>query len=147
MDAKWWEHHHEEVAATFTGRRTSTDHTLRRWGVEHHAIPEGGYGNSGAAAIALALLHGAERVYLLGYDCQAKQLGDGTQAVSLNHWHGPHPAGLGNAPGLPFWPQQFALLAKRAGGKVVNCSRESSLACFKDCHASCVLNTYRQTMA
>src|SRR5690606_19726003 len=122
MDENWWKHHHEEVAATFSGRRTSTNQYLRRWGVDGVSIPGGGYGDSGAAAIALALLGGAERVDRLGCGSQS--------AGGLNHWHGPHPAGLGNAPGLPFWRQQFALLAKHAGGKVTNCSRDTALTCF-----------------
>src|SRR5690606_31872717 len=40
MDENWWKHHHEEVAATFTGRRTSTNQYLRRWGVEGVEIPQ-----------------------------------------------------------------------------------------------------------
>ena len=79
--------------------------------------------NSGAAAIALAHQFGARRVVMLGYDCQ--------KAGRLVHWHGDHPAGLGNAGSMPKWPAQFAAVSRQVEGmQVVNASRATVLDCF-----------------
>lgn len=79
--------------------------------------------NSGVAAIALAQQFQARRVVMLGFDCQ--------KAGRLVHWHGDHPAGLGNAGSMDKWPAQFAALANRAGSmQVINASRVSALTCF-----------------
>ena len=81
------------------------------------------FGNSGAGAIAMAVKAGASRVILLGYDCQKT----GGQA----HWHGDHPAGLGNAGSMPKWPEQFKRLAESIeDAEIINCSRETALTAF-----------------
>lgn len=83
--------------------------------------------NSGAAALDLARWFGATRIVMLGYDQQWK--GDTAR------WHGLHPEGLQNRrPGFHRWArwfQQAALDFERLGIPVVNCSRETSLTCFR----------------
>lgn len=81
------------------------------------------FGNSGAMAVRLALSMGAERVILLGYDCQ--------YTGGKTHWHGSHPSGLGDAASLPKWPGQFETVAEIAKGRAINCSRETALTCFE----------------
>jgi hypothetical protein len=82
--------------------------------------------NSGAAAINLAVHHGAARVLLLGFD-QA-------WAGARPRWHGRHPAGLQNQrPGFHRWRawfQQAAADAPRLGVEIINCSRRTTLECF-----------------
>ncbi|OMG88000.1 hypothetical protein [Achromobacter xylosoxidans] len=79
--------------------------------------------NSGAGAVALSAMRGAERVILLGYDAQLT----GGHA----HWHPDHGDGLGNAGSVAKWPAQFADLARRLSAvRVVNASRATALECF-----------------
>ena len=123
-DFKWWKKYKDDVRANFQGRLVtvapvSADGVdwLREWN---------GYGNSGAAAIALAVLAGARRVITIGLDCQ--------YTGNKKHWHGDHPQGLGNARSLKKWPAGFARLAGHAkshGVEVINASRATALDCFK----------------
>lgn len=122
IDRLWWERHLPEVAKAFGGRRLTTSWKAGAFGAERMPGAFKHYQNSGAAAVSFALDQGAERVLLLGYDC-----------ALLNgeaHWHGDHPAGLGNAGSLPLWPERFAQLAADGCGRVVNCSRHTALRCF-----------------
>lgn len=117
MDMQWWNAHRAEVQRMFHGEQHSSS---ARAGVQlTRLLP---CGNSGAGAIALAERFGAARVVLLGYDCQFS--GD------KRHWHGDHPAGLGNAGSLHRWPGQFSALAARLSVPVINCSAATALTCF-----------------
>ena len=81
--------------------------------------------NSGANAISVAILCGASRVVLLGYDCAL--------TGGRSHHHGDHPAGLRNCDTLAKWPAQFAKVAAYADRHhaiVLNASRASALTCF-----------------
>jgi hypothetical protein len=128
MDCKWWDHHHEEVAATFKGERYCWSKLAAKYGA---TVTDGmpgfmGFRNSGANAISLAITAGASEVVLLGYDCQ--------RTGGMSHWHGDHPRQLSNARSLGEWPQIFkrvADYAKKRGVRVVNCSRETALKCFE----------------
>nr|WP_288093342.1 hypothetical protein [Thauera sp.] len=83
------------------------------------------YNNSGAAAISLAAERGAQRILLLGYDCQ--------RTNGQAHWHGDHPRGLGNAGSMDKWAGSFAELAenmRKRGVEVINCSRATALTVF-----------------
>ncbi len=126
MDKAWWDMHIEEIRATFRGELQTSSTQCKRHGLQPLGTFGRGwqpYGNSGAGAISLCKLFGAKRVILLGYDC--KKAGDKV------HWHGNHPAGLGNAGSMHKWPAQFGELAKRLGGvEVVNCSRDTDLTAF-----------------
>jgi hypothetical protein len=83
------------------------------------------FGNSGANAVSLAVVLGAWRVVLLGYDCQL--------TGGRSHHHGDHPAPFSNCDKLPQWPEQFARLSRWASARgipVANATRESALTCF-----------------
>lgn len=82
-------------------------------------------GNSGAQAVGLALLFGAARVLLLGFDM--KHNGDKI------HWHGSHGKGLNNprARSLMAWVIGFDILAREVrGAEIINCSRETAITAF-----------------
>lgn len=94
---------------------------LRGYSNEPGAICTGG--NSGYAALHLAMKAGAARVLLLGLD----MCGD--------HWHGRHPKGLSNPQPekLGQWAARFSDLAQAAaerGVAVINCSPISRVECF-----------------
>jgi hypothetical protein len=83
-------------------------------------------GNSGYQAINLAVLLGASRIVLLGYDMQL-----GTRGK--RHWHSDHPPAFMNSP-LQTFRQHFPTLVrplKDAGVSIVNCSRATALTCFE----------------
>lgn len=120
MDRAWWNKYAAEIAAQFKGALVSQ--LERQRGVQCVQFPT--RPNSGAGAIALAVHWGAERVIMLGYDCQ--------KTNGQAHWHGDHPAGLGNAGMVHKWPEQFRALAQAlpAGVEVFNCSRTTALDVF-----------------
>jgi len=119
MDRVWWTEYGAEVADVFKGIATTPVRNIR--GTER--VDSHDTQNSGAGAIALAASHGAQCVYLLGYDCQLT----GGKA----HWHGNHPKGLGNAGSVDKWPRQFRMLAARLPNiKIINCTRETALDVF-----------------
>ena len=83
--------------------------------------------NSGFQVLNLAVLLGASRVLLLGYDMRIT--GERT------HWHGDHPAGMTNPrPGtLAGWVTAFAGAVadlERLGVSCINCTPGSALTCF-----------------
>jgi len=126
FDGAWWAKHAAELQA-FTGLRVTCSNIAVKFGAQQLQDVLGfrGFGNSGTAAIALAVLGRAERVVLLGYDCQ--------HSNGQTHWHGNHPPGLGNAAGVALWPAKFAKAAEYAakhGVAVVNASRQTALTCF-----------------
>lgn len=87
-------------------------------------------GNSGFQALGLALLFGAERVILLGYDMQLTN--------KRTHWHGDHVATynngnrLGNPTALKVkqWPEAFAQMPHSVRARVINATRHTALKCF-----------------
>ncbi len=126
MDAGWWQHYADEVARDFKGERWSYVPTRGVIATKGSLYPVG-HGNSGSYAISMAVVAGASEIVLLGYDC--KVAADGRK-----HWHDDYPDKMGNARSIHRWPYQFELVAKYAkshAANVVNCSRETSLVCFK----------------
>jgi len=126
FDGAWWTKYGPELE-WFHGLRTTCSNS----GAKAGAIPMQkvvgfkAFGNSGCAAISLAVLGGASRVVLLGYDVQHT---DGRK-----HWHEDHPAPLGNAKGVNAWPAKFAKVAEHADRHkvaIVNASRQTALTCF-----------------
>jgi len=79
-DMTWYKHHKDNLSqfsnpvfTNVTGLRKSTVPWLwsvKRYGTGLHANGIGWNGNTGAAAINLAILLGAKRIYLLGFDMQ-----------------------------------------------------------------------------
>jgi len=134
MDRQWWEVHLDEVNATFTGARYSTNPLAPKFLATQLMLETfNGYGNSGAACITLAANGGAKRIILLGYDCQKT---DGKA-----HWHGDHPRQLGNAKQIDRWHEKFEAQAKELMGlEIINCSRASALTCWPRAQLEDVLN-------
>lgn len=127
-DACWWRHH-AQTALKFEGIKVSGQevefsqvHTLKDTGTEGFdpdpsCIRNGG--NSGYAAIHVAIHAGASRILLLGFDMRGA------------HWHGDHPAPLANPGPAEFsrWAGRFAALNGR-GAEIINCTPGSALGCF-----------------
>jgi Uncharacterized Rossmann fold enzyme len=83
--------------------------------------------NGGFQALHLAVLFGASRIVLLGYDFQA--------TGNKSHWHGDHPPGLSNSRRrYGQWLQPLQQLARdiktRGGIEVLNATRETAIECF-----------------
>lgn len=92
-------------------------------GVIRYPVPL--FANSGCGAVAFAASRGAERIVLIGYDCQ--------KTGGKVHHHGDHPPNLGNAKSMSQWFVRFRKLAEtmsRAKVNVINASRETALTCF-----------------
>lgn len=137
-DARWW----EEYAAPADGKMpwtafpgikvsltASIDGVHRlpyddKPGISLDPLRLHSGGNGGYQALNLAVLMGAARIILLGYDMQG------------THWHGAHPQGLNNPTGSSFaeWKSKFATTLpdlKLAGVEVINASRKTALECFQ----------------
>lgn len=101
--------------------------------------------NSGGAALSLAAFLGHKRIVLLGYDQQWHKEPDGKETP---RWHGRHPEHLQNQkPGFHRWGKWFAQAAKDAekvGIEIINCSRETSLTCFKRMSLHAAFDGYRR---
>lgn len=136
-DAKWWRAYPE--AEAFAGERWTLDPELaddpgmhQITGIDEPGISENPRrlhtgGNVGYQAIGLAVLWGARRIVLLGYDMNATR--------GRLHWHADHDAKrLGNPCNFAAWRARLAVAAvdlRRLGVEVVNCSRETALTCFE----------------
>lgn len=119
-DYDWWKKNHQKItipAERWTNnRKAEVDYRCNR-------IPGlSGY-NSGLAAILLAKHLGAERILLLGYDCQAT----GGQA----HWHPLHRGNNPNEISYRIWAKQFRSVGKSVRDKVINCSRQTAITVFR----------------
>ena len=82
-------------------------------------------GNSGGAAINLAVIMGAKRIFLLGFDMKQSP---------TNHWHGEYIEWQGTAPLWAFekQAQSFPIIARDAEGvvEIINISPDSIITCF-----------------
>lgn len=78
--------------------------------------------NSGYQAVNFAVLAGAARIVLLGYDMQMDK-----QA----HWFGDHPVATHHST-VAMFRNGFQKLARRmpAGLEIINCSAQTALTCF-----------------
>lgn len=140
-DQPWWVIHYPRIAREFLGELWTVSEGAReqfgiRWvmgrdqsglSTDPSMIHTGK--NSGYQAIGLAHLFGCRRILLLGFDMAVGP--DGRK-----HWHGDHPAGLGNGGYNRYnaWIRCMATLAqdlKRARVEVVNASRRTALKCFR----------------
>lgn len=130
---QWWPRNGDRLA-TFPGLRFTLDPLAAKWAQVLTIGPELGLSadpdtlchgrNSGYQAINLAVLLGATRVLLLGYDLQPGPRGE-------SHVHGDHPW---RAP-LPFdaFLAAFSSIAaplEAAGVTVINCTRRTALTVF-----------------
>lgn len=122
MDRDWWKTYIDDVNLNFKGERFSNNNHPTKYNVTK--IRSDCYANSGAGAIMTAIEGGAKTVILLGYDCQYT---DGKA-----HWHGDHPAHLGNARQVDKWHKKFDQLSvKYAKIDILNASRQTALTCFR----------------
>lgn len=78
-------------------------------------------GNSGFAALHLAVLRGAQRVLLLGYDMGA--------TGGKRHFFGDHPEPLRRTAPYPLWLASFNNSPLPAT-EIINCSRSTALSKF-----------------
>lgn len=126
FDSKWWRLYIEEIRSTFAGILFTQSLSARKGVICVAAEPRfRNFGNSGACAISLAIVAGATRVVMLGYDCGL--------TGGRSHHHGDHPTELNNCGSIGRWPIQFARLARYAQSRravVLNASRETALTCF-----------------
>lgn len=145
-DRTWW-HHHRGVP-DFTGEKygmrskvaTERDRPFPD-GVRvlHHAARAGlsddpstlyiggsGESNSGHQAIGLAVLKGARRIILLGYDLQLL-------ANGRAHWFGDHPVAIRQRSNYLAYRKPFATLVEplqARGITLLNASSHTALTCF-----------------
>lgn len=141
-DFAWWVHYERQLKAkkwtAFHGERWSCSQSAAsRYKLNFIAGYQGPGisrnkgrihlgGNSGYAAVSLAVEFGAARIVLLGYDMQ--------RTGNRSHHHGDHPAPLGNGNAFPSWVRRFGVAAKdleKLGISCVNASRATALTCFK----------------
>jgi len=85
-----------------------------------NGICYGAGGNSGFQAVNLAILFGADPIYLIGFDMR-----NGTKA----HFFGDHPATLGQGDYNQFVPG-FVRASKGLDVTILNCTPNSALTCF-----------------
>ena len=128
FDGKWWKEYHAEVRATFKGALFACSKPATEYGVPNIGAEKWfkSFNNSGAAAIAFAVVAGASRIVLLGLDCQ--------KTGGRTHHHGDHPTRLSNAASIANWPTHFKNVARFAEERhvdVVNASRVTALNCFR----------------
>ena len=125
-DEKWWKLYAAEVKEKFQGHKITCALGGRRYGAQALVLHKfRTFRNSGAAAVSLAILAGSKKVIMIGYDCQ--------HTGGKMHWHGDHPAPLGNAGSVAKWPETFrqvAEYARRNRCEVFNATRETALTCF-----------------
>lgn len=138
LDADWWNVHGDRVRQTAIRECFTVDRDVHiRYGATYlDALIRDGlsldwdlvhYGaDSGHMAVQLAVLHGAARVVLLGYD-----MGDGENGE--RHWFGDHPPSLRNSSPYYLFLEKYEATARWArenGVEIVNASRRSQLQCF-----------------
>jgi hypothetical protein len=134
-DCSWWRHHpsaldlpaekwtcSRETAQEFT-KLNYIPHLPRQetWSNNQSHIASGG--NSGHQALNLAVLHGAQRVILLGYDMQR-----GTGGIG--HWFGEHPWLSQPRSNFAEWIKNLRLAAPQIPVPVINCTRSTALDAF-----------------
>ena len=140
-DPPWWKHH--GGVSEFQGERWSQHKGPASWPADAAAMgisvirsaPLSGVStdpsvihtgaNSGFQALNLAILGGAKRIILLGYDMQP--------TGGRSHWFGDHPVQLNRTSPFAVFRKAFEDAAEQIaslGVEVINCSSETSLMCF-----------------
>lgn len=78
--------------------------------------------NGGYQSIGIAVLAGAARIVLLGYDMQ--------YTGGKSHWHGGHPQKVPEVWYTQAYARHFKWLAETCSLPIINASAETSLKCF-----------------
>lgn len=93
------------------------DGLSREWGVLHQGC------NSGYQALNLAVLLGAKRIMLLGFDMRIVD--------ERRHFFGDHPKGMNVQSNYAQWITKFKTIPPDLTGvEVFNCTKGSALKCF-----------------
>ena len=135
-DYFWWRLNHVAVRKQSPAQGWTTDRTAaERFGLHFVRGAETGglhetrvnvNGNSGSACINLAVLFGAKRILLLGFDMKHGPEGE-------RHHHPEHPKPLGQQSCFDDWLYKMDALARgceRKGISVINCTPGSALRAF-----------------
>lgn len=136
-DGAWWDLHIKNVRKIFKGElwtidhRASTEYRINAIGVLNSAVfsnhPDAIVTgcNSGFQALNLAVIQGARKVILLGYDMK---LG----VNNRRHWHGDHPKPLlqTNKGEYERWIKHYEKASSLIPVPVINCTRDTNLNCF-----------------
>lgn len=128
-DKAWWDHHE---GTEFQGEKWTVNYTAsRRWDLNRIGLVGGAWSNnpdavasganSGFQALNLAVIQGAARVILLGYDFGADE---------KKHWFGDHPDPLKKNSDYAQWIKCMNRAAPKIPVPVINCSRRSAIECF-----------------
>jgi hypothetical protein len=145
-DRKWYNWHKDQKCFTkFRGVRITQDDVPDKSILRVRGKHDNGmsfdptlihYGsNSGFQALNIAVLMGASRVLLLGYDMR---FGPNDEA----HWFGDHPDKVRS--NYCAWLSKFSIAADQLKSKhieVINCSRRTALRCFKRENLESVLSS------
>lgn len=139
-DKQWWSWHHDKPQyRAYQGIRITAEPAVSAaWPPDAYRVrgaqasgistdPEVvNYGkNSGYQALNVAVLMGARRIILLGYDMKIAKSG-------AAHWFGDHPNKVRS--NYPSWLSGFSVAADQLaemGVEVINCSPDTALTCFK----------------
>lgn len=149
-DKDWWDHH--EGAKSFKGERWSShcldpkskDQKLFTAALWKLNLVEGRYKpgfsfnphyihygtNSGFQAVNLAIILGAKRVLLVGFDMKGKKSGP-KDKYEVYHFFGQHRGKLRNTPPashIPCFVRAAPLIDNRV--EIINCTEGSALPCF-----------------
>ncbi len=153
VDIGWWQNRKQDVLETFTGRiigrgpyRTmyQADNILNvafrsgdYWSEDPRQL---GGRNSGLAAMNAAILMGAKRVFLLGFDMKPVE--------DRNNYHNRHPTSVGRNLHryINIFLPEMVKASKRIealGHIIINCTPGSALTCFPERTLEWVLKTYQ----
>ena len=136
-DGKWWGWHYDvcrsrlRCPSTTISKNAVAKHPDLKWiegrprpGISYESTVVHTGKNSGYQAINIAVLMGAKRIVLIGFDC--KIASDGR-----SHWFGDHPDNTRSW--YETWHSQFETLVdplREIGVEVLNCSPGTALECF-----------------
>lgn len=133
-DPEWWDAHAEAVGYLGAEAWTCNPDSAQKynlnyiradsrllWSGDPTVVASGG--NSGFQTINLAVLHGATKVVLLGYDMQLGVKGK-------KHWFGDHPPGVDRGSNYGDWLARMRKAAPMIPVPVFNCSRDTAIDCF-----------------
>lgn len=137
-DGKWWDVYVQDVKAKFKGEcwTQEVEHSKKYdlnyiQGLHTSGLGKNGrihYGsNSGYQAVNLCYLFGAKEIMLIGYDMKVDK-------NKKQHWFGAHPGSLNANSPYDSFARNFNGLAcdlEKEKIKVINCTRDTALNCFK----------------
>lgn len=145
LDFMWWKQHHQQARRESRAACWTTDRSAaERFGLSFaRGANEAGLGatrvhsngNSGFGAINFAVLAGAARVLLLGFDMKPGPKGE-------RHWHPDHPRPCVQAQCFDDWlykAEPIARDAKKLGVEILNCTPDSALRAFPAAYLEDVL--------